>query len=140
MQRRSYLVFTLALTTLIFLSAPFSSVTAAPQHEFGLKQYEAFHDVLHPLQHEALPNNDFKRIRADSRLLVTRGNAIVRLGIPRSTPKDQRKEFSAELRKFSNALAKFRRDALRETDEQLKASFDAAHDSFEMLASMVRVR
>ena len=138
MQRRSYLRILLALTALTFLSAPSSSVTAAPQHEFGLKQYEAFHDVLHPLQHEALPNNDFKRIRADSRLLVRRGNAIVRLGIPRGVSKEQRPEFRSELRKFSNALAKFHRDALRGTDEQLKGSFDATHDSFELLASMVR--
>jgi hypothetical protein len=131
-----------ALGALLFASTllVFGEVNAAAQHEFGLKQYEQFHDALHPLQHEALPNNDFKSMRAGSRLLVKRGNAIVALGIPRSTPKNERKEFAAELSKFRTALRQFRAAALKGTDEQLKTSFSALHDSFEMLAGMLRVR
>jgi hypothetical protein len=113
------------------------SVSAAPQHGFSVKQYEAFHDVLHPLQHEALPNNDFKQIRAKSRLLVKRGNAIINLGIPRGTSKDKRAEFRAEMRKFSKALARFNTDARKGTDNQLKTSYSAVHDTFEMLASLL---
>jgi hypothetical protein len=79
-------------------------------------------------------------MRAGSRLLVKRGNAIVALGIPRSTPKNERKEFAAELSKFRTSLRQFRADALKGTDEQLKTSFSALHDSFEMLAGMLRVR
>jgi len=30
---------------------------------FSVKEYEDFHRVLHPLQHEALPKKDFQRIR-----------------------------------------------------------------------------
>jgi hypothetical protein len=115
----------------------FASVNAAPQHGFSVRQYEAFHDVLHPLQHEALPNNDFKQIRAKSRLLVKRGNAIIKLGVPRGTSKDQRAEFRAELRKFSKALARFSTDARKGTDDQLKTSYSAVHDTFEMLASLL---
>ena len=142
MLKGSQQVFMLALIAL-GLSSSFwfspNAANAAGQHSFPVKQYEAFHDVLHPLQHEALPKNDFKTIRAQSRLLVKRGTAIVSLGIPRSVIKDQRGEFGAELRKFSKALAKFRADARTGTDDQLKTSFSAVHDSFEMLAGMVRV-
>ncbi|MEA2206474.1 MAG: hypothetical protein QOE77_3250 [Blastocatellia bacterium] len=140
---RSYSRFTPALSALLFGSMFLvsSGVTnAAAQHEFGLKQYEQFHDALHPLQHEALPNNDFKSMRAGSRLLVKRGNAIVALGIPRGTPKNERKEFAAELGKFRTALRQFHAHALKGTDDQLKTSFSALHDSFEMLAGMLRVR
>lgn len=140
---RSYARFITALSALLFASTMLvfsGGVNATPQHEFGLKQYEQFHDALHPLQHEALPNNDFKSIRAGSRLLVKRGNAIVALGIPRSTPKNERKEFAVELNKFRTALRQFHGDALKGTDEQLKTSFSALHDSFEMLAGMLRVR
>ena len=58
------------------------------KHGFVVKQYEDFHDVLHPLEHEALPQNDFKRIRTKSALLANRGKAIVRLGVPRGISKD----------------------------------------------------
>lgn len=53
---------------------PVSPAKAAVQHGFSVKQYEAFHDVLHPLEHEALPKNDFRTIRAKSAQLVSRGN------------------------------------------------------------------
>ncbi len=140
MAKRSRFFFIPTFTALILTASILilvGAVNAAPQHGFSVRQYETFHDVLHPLEHEALPNKDFKRIRASSSLLVRRGNAIVMLGIPRGTPKDKRAEFRTELRKFSKALARFRTDARRGTDDQLKTSYSAVHDTFELLASML---
>src|SRR5687767_14652373 len=56
-------------TSVIVITVVFSSLFlinlahATPQHGFSVSQYEQFHDVLHPLEHEALPNKDFRRIR-----------------------------------------------------------------------------
>ncbi len=136
---RSRLVFIFALTGLFstaFLSNAWAT-NAAGQHGFSVKQYETFHDVLHPLEHEALPQKDFPRIRARSRELVKRGYAIVKLGVPRGTSKEQRKEFTAGLKTFSRALVKFRANARTGTDEQLKVSYSAVHDTFETLASIL---
>ena len=102
-----------------------------------MKQYDHFHDVLHPLEHDALPRKDFRRIRAKSAQLAKRGRAIVKLGVPQGTSEDQRAEFARELKKFSTALTKFRSDARRGTNDQLKTSYTAVHDSFEMLAAML---
>jgi len=115
----------------------FSAVTtsAAPQHGFSVKQYEEFHDVLHPLEHEALPKKDYRRIRANSALLVKRGQAVVKLGMPAGMADDQKKEFTKCLNTFSKALARFRTDARKGTNARLKNSYSAVHDSFEMLAS-----
>lgn len=144
--KRFRLVFIFAFVT-IFVTASLSNVwatTAAnPQeghgkkHGFSVRQYEDFHDVLHPLQHDALPRKDFRRIRAKSALLTKRGKAIVNLGVPRGTSDENRKEFTKELKKFNGALAKFRADARRGTDVQLEASYSAVHDSFEMLVAML---
>jgi len=137
-QRKSLLKYcALFVISILLCSSVAANVPA--QHSFPVKQYEIFHEVLHPLQHEAWPKNDFKTIRAQSRLLVKRGNAIVALGIPRSTPKNERKKFAAELSKFRTALRQFRTHAATGTDAQLKASFSALHDSFEMLASLTRI-
>lgn len=107
------------------------------KHGFGFKQYDEFHDVLHPLQHEALPNKDFKTIRTKSALLIQRGRAVVKLGTPAKISADNRAEFITELRKFSQALTKFRNDAKRGSDSQLEVSYSAVHDSFEMLAALL---
>ncbi len=107
------------------------------KHGFSVRQYEHFHDVLHPLQHDALPKKDFRRIRARSALLTKRGKAIVNLGVPRGTSDANREEFTKELKKFSAALAKFRADARRGTNLQLESSYSAVHDSFEMLVAIL---
>jgi hypothetical protein len=111
---------------------------AATQHGFSVKEYEEFHDVLHPLEHDALPKKDFKQIRSRASLLVKRGNAIVKLGVPSGTSDDKKEEFAKELDSFRKALVKFKADAKSGTDDQLKTSYSAVHDTFEMLAAMLR--
>jgi hypothetical protein len=104
---------------------------------FSVKEYDAFHEVLHPLEHEALPAKDFQRIRANAAELLKRGAAIVRLGVPQGTAPQNAENFRRELKKFEDALGKFRQHSQTGTDEQLEVSFSAVHDSFEMLAGML---
>ena len=107
------------------------------KHGVGVRQFDAFHDVLHPLQHEALPNKDFQRIRNESASLHKRGRAIVLMGVPRNLTEENKKAYRLELQKFGSALTRFRNEALRGSDAQLEKTFTAVHDSFEMLASML---
>jgi hypothetical protein len=119
---------------ILLLAVPMAVVA---QHSFSVKQYEEFHDVLHPLEHEALPKNDFGRIRKQSAMLIKHGREIVKVGVPDGTAADKQAEFKKELAKFNSALNKFRTHARRGSDSQLKASYSAVHDSFEMLAAML---
>lgn len=129
------------LTTTALLSSSLAfAVFAHANHigeEFGVKEYDGFHRVLHPLQHEALPGKDFQRIRSSAGELVKSGDAIVKLGVPQGTAEKNIEEFRKELKKFSDALRKFNEDAKAGTDEQLEASFSSVHDSFEVLAGML---
>lgn len=144
--KRFSLVFIFAFATICsaaFLSNSRATTSTNPQeghgkkHGLSVKQYEAFHDVLHPLEHDALPKKDFQRIRTQSSLLVKRGKALVKLGVPKGTRAEHKEDFTKGLTKFNQALAKFRADARKGTDEQLKTSYSAVHDSFEMLAAML---
>jgi hypothetical protein len=135
------LFLTSVFVTLLFSSAVWNSTgvaNAATQHGFRVKEYEKFHDVLHPLEHDALPKKNYRRIRSQANLLVRRGNAIVKLGVPVGTSDDKKEEFAKELNSFREALARFRTDARRGTNSQLKASYSAVHDTFEMLAALTR--
>ena len=115
----------------------FALATTVSADEFSVKEYGEFHDLLRPLQHEALPAKDFKRIRANAGELVKRGQAMVQVGVPKGTAEKQVEEFRRELKKFKDALGKFRQDSKQGTDAQLEVSFGAVHDSFEMLAGML---
>ena len=104
---------------------------------FGVKEYDAFHDILHPLEHEALPKGDFAKIRSDAKELTKRGKAIVKLGVPKGIKTENVEEFKKHLSDFTAALAKFSSDAGSGSDADLKTSFSAVHDSFEEMAHML---
>jgi len=127
-------------TALLSSSLMAGAIFARAHHtdeDFSVKEYNDFHRVLHPLQHEALPRKDFQRIRSSAGELVKRGEAIVKLGVPAGTAARNVEEFRQELTKFSDALVKFSEHAKGGTGEQVEGSFSAVHDSFEMLAGML---
>jgi hypothetical protein len=101
---------------------------------FGVKEYDAFHDLLHPLEHEAVPKGDFARVRSDAKELTKRGDAITKLGVPKGVKAEKVEEFKKQLNDFAAALVKFSSDAESGTDADLKTSFAAVHDLFEELA------
>jgi len=104
---------------------------------FGIKEYDAFHDVLHPLEHEALPKGDFAKIRSQAKELSERGDAIVKLGVPKAIKAEQTEAFKKHLDEFAAALVKFSSDAESGTDADLKTSFSSVHDLFEELAHSI---
>lgn len=126
-------------TCIVFVVALFLTLTpiGSAEEHFSVREYNVFHDLLHPLEHEAVPAKDFQRIRSNAADLVRRGEAIVRVGVPRGTAERYREDFRKEMKKFKSALGKLKKDAKRGTDAQLSASFSAVHDSFEMLAGML---
>jgi len=122
----------LSATLLLIITTGSNAAFGIAIEHFSVKEYNDFHDVLHPLQHEALPNRDFKTIRARAGELTTLGEAIVKLGTPAGVK--EAAEFQNELKVFAAAIAKFKTDALNANDTQLEESYLAVHDSFEMLA------
>lgn len=132
---RLFAVLPLAALLLFILGASPASKALA-QDEFRIEEYERFHVVLRPLQHEALPHGDFQRIRSMARELVTRGEAIVKLDVP-DVPNARPRKFLKARKKFETWLTKFAIDARTGRDAKLKKSFIAVHDSFEQLADLV---
>lgn len=125
------------LFCLLLLSVTTFANPAYAEDHFSVKEYNAFHEVLHLLQHEALPKKDFQQIRTNAAELVKRGKAIVQVGLPSGTPAKDHEEFRKELKKFETALGDFSKHAQDGTDAQLETSFSAVHDSFEMLVGML---
>ncbi len=101
------------------------------QYKFCGTEYEEFHGVFHPLQHEALPAGDYARIRSRVKELVRLGKAIVKLGVPQNSfaPVEMR----AGIMRFRKSVEEFRRAAGANSDVALNGAFKAVHDSFEEL-------
>ena len=104
---------------------------------FSVKEYHDFHEVLHQLQHEALPRNDIKTIRLRAPELIRLGNKIVKLGVPKGTKPGDVEKFKTGLADFKSKLAKYGSDAKSANDPDLRRSYEAVHDTFEELAQML---
>lgn len=103
------------------------AANAAVEDRFGIEEYQLFYEVLIPLQREALPREDFQRIRLMRGELVARGKEIVKL----RAAKWANPEFFEARRKFDRALNAFLIDARKDNNPRLVKSFTALHDSFE---------
>jgi hypothetical protein len=138
---RKYVKFIIGVTfvTLSVIAGALPSAAQKQKSEkpMTIKEYEAFHHLLHPLQHEALPKNDFATIRNQADELAAKGEAIVALGVPAGTSEGDRGRFESELQNFSKQLNSLTKNAKEGSDAQLKESFEGVHDSFELLASML---
>ncbi|HSS22214.1 MAG TPA: hypothetical protein VLL54_19240 [Pyrinomonadaceae bacterium] len=127
----------LAIVGTFILTLVVQNSSSAPVSEQSRAEvYKRFHEVLHPLQHEALPQKNFAEIRRQSGELFKRGKAIVGLGIEQA-PADLRKEFAKVLRKFDQALNTFSTDAKSGSDDELEKSFSEVHDLYEELEMFV---
>jgi cytochrome c556 len=106
------------------------------RHEaFSNADFDRFHDILHPLQHEALPKNDFATIRREARRLVTAGRPLTRMAVPPGIAETAK--FCEEQARFTDALKRFDRAAQRKDDNALKRSYIQVHDTFEEMAHLL---
>ena len=95
---------TICVLTIVAFVLMLTPVGATEEH-FSVREYNVFHDLLHPLEHEAVPAKDFQRIRTNAADLVRRGDAIVRVGMPKATAERYRADFRKELKKFKSVWA-----------------------------------
>lgn len=102
---------------------------------FNNVDFDRFHDILHPLEHEALPKNDFATIRREARRLVTAGRPLTRMVIPLGV--EDTAKFCEEQARFSDALKRFDRDARKNDNAALKRSYTLVHDTFEEMAHLL---
>lgn len=102
---------------------------------FDNTDFDRFHDVLHPLQHDALPQNDYAAMRREARRLVSAGRVLTKGFVPAGVTDTVK--FCDEQARFADALKSFDRAAKGKDDALLKASFTRVHDTFEEMAHML---
>ena len=126
-------LFSLIVSVVLFAT----SVIVSAEEHFKIKEYKEFHHLLHMLQHEALPQNDLKTIRAKAEELVKLGDAVVKLGVPKEVKAEHVEGFKTALNKFEKSLGHYGHEAKSGSDNTMKNAYLAVHDSFEELADML---
>lgn len=102
-----------------------------------VKELDEFHELLHPLVHEAMPNKDFAAVRKALLGLVDAANAMKKAKLPKglTAKKDSYKKESGKLVREIIELNKMKD---KFSDKKLENKFMEMHDTFENIMGMVR--
>lgn len=102
-----------------------------------VKEYDEFLRLLDHLRSDALEKSDIATLRNEAHQLSKLGAAIINLGVPTRTNKDEVDAYEKQLANFRKALDKYSADAESGVDSDLKTSYSAVRDSFERLTGML---
>ncbi len=123
------------VVALAAMTAPAKAGVPAQDHSFPTPEMKAFHDVMHPLVHEALPAKDAARIRAAAGDLDAGRSAILRGGTGSATGK-AKLEVVKRLEAFNSSVTKLVQASKGTgTDADVLTSLDAVHTAFEALVA-----
>ena len=101
----------------------------------SVKELDAFHELLHPLVHEAYPNKDFSTIRKAIPDLIAAAKKLKNASLPKELKTKEFKKNSSKLLKELTALNK-KKDKL--TDEEFGKKFMEMHDTFESVMELMQ--
>lgn len=129
--------FLLALLVGFVAAMPATSLAGvrSEDHGFPTPELKAFHDVLHPLVHEAAPNRDVARIRAAAPDLDAQRSAVLRAGTGSATGK-QKLDVVRLLEGLNSSVTKLVQASKKQAnDDEVLAALEAVHQAFEALAA-----
>jgi hypothetical protein len=106
------------------------------EHHFAIKELDSFHDVLHPLVHDALPEKDYEAIRSQLDKLLEYATAIDEASLPEEyAPKN--KEFKNLSKLLVSQINELQQLGEKSNEETFEAKFEEMHETFETLAHML---
>lgn len=111
-----------------------TSVFGVQKHKFPTPELDAFHTVLHPLVHEALPKKDARRIRKNVAELNELGEKIIKSSLPKEISLEQEKNLKEQIDFFGAALNELVKISKKKgKDSELMKGLDSVHEEFEEL-------
>ena len=104
---------------------------------FALKEMNVFHKILHPLVHDALPNNDFAAIRSKLDTLLAEAKALQQAKLPKKFA-GRKEEFKRQTEELVSQLTDLVSMKDIVDDATLEKLFNDMHESFESLGEILR--
>ncbi|MGA9115861.1 MAG: hypothetical protein WB626_03705 [Bacteroidota bacterium] len=101
-----------------------------------MKELTTFHETIHPLVHDALPEGDYAAIRARLDVLLKQAHVLAEAELPPERA-GKKEEFRALTGRLIREVEEMQ--ALREEsqNEELRKKFDQMHETFEQIMGLV---
>jgi hypothetical protein len=106
------------------------------EHHFAIKELDSFHDILHPLVHHALPEEDYEVIRSQLDKLLEYATAIDEASLPEEYAL-KNKQFKKLSKLLVSQINELHGMGAKPDEEMFEAKFAEMHETFETLAHML---
>ena len=110
------------------------------QHEMegtSVKELDAFHELLHPLVHDAYPKKDFETIKKGVPDLITSATVLTGVSLPKELSA-KKSTFKKDAKKLVKQLKDLDKKGKALSDKEYGKKFMEMHDTFEKLMDMTR--
>lgn len=105
-------------------------------HVFAIPEMDHFHEVLHPLVHDAMPEKEYDVVRGKLDELFTQAKAIRNAKLPAEMA-PVKKEFRRSAERLVDQIRKLKKTS---NDAKFEALFDEMHMTFEGMVGLVSAR
>lgn len=102
-----------------------------------VKELDEFHDLLHPLVHDAYPNNDFTAIKKAMPDLIEEATELKKATLPKEFSA-KKSAFRKEAKKLLKQLQELKKKEKTFSDETYGKKFMEMHDTFEKMMEMMK--
>lgn len=110
---------------------------APPMGQIELKELDQFHELLHPLVHDAYPKKDFATIRTALPSLVKSATLVKNAKLPAELA-SKSKSYDKQSKKLLQQLTDMDKKKAKMSDKDLGKKFMEMHDTFEELMGLVK--
>ena len=131
------LILSVALPITTFAQVKKETKETMPAAKSIVKEVQAFHKLLHPLVHDALPKGDFAKIRENLEKLLKGATAIQEAQIPKKLAGRQ-KEATDAANELVSQLTDMVSTKDKIDDATLEKLFNDMHEKYEQLAEIVK--
>ena len=106
----------------------------AEGHVIAVPEMDEFHEVLHPLVHDAMPEKKFDVVRGKLGELLKHARSVQKAKLPAEL-EDVRKEYRKSAERLVNQIRKLQKTR---DNGKFEALFDEMHMTFEGMMGMVK--
>ena len=125
----------LALFVLIALN--YTSFSQTQDTVWRVPELDDFHDVMHPIWHDAYPNKDFEALKKYVDEVNEKAKAVYSAQLP-GINREKQLKWNEGVIKFQAAVEEFNKTAQADDNEGLLKAAENLHTNYEMLVRIIR--
>ena len=135
--KRCMLLYLLGACLLIPATVFSQEKTDSAEHVTTVPELDAFHDVIHPMWHDAYPEKDIAALKGFVPQLIEHMEALNKAELPVAL-KDKETEWKKQLLELNTAVKEYEKAAASGDAQSLLSAAEELHNQYRLMRQLIR--